>query len=247
MLAANATIKRVDKRGSRHYIVEGDYRVEGVELPSVTTILGVIAKPALIPWARNVALDKAKATLLESTWPQSSQEWSQWVEEVITEARRRPDEIRDSAADKGTRAHELICRIIEGGKVEVPEDLKPHIEAFWAWYDKAGLEIRFGETMVYHPVYHYAGGMDATAWRGKQLVVLDWKTGGVWPEAAMQVAAYAKSWEAMTGERVEEGWVVGLKDGFTAKRVKDIETAFSAFLAALNIWRHMRRSAWDEA
>ena len=53
-------ITRVDDRwGSGRY-----YDVEGVgSLPSVTTVLNVISKPALVPCARNLALEPARAAL----------------------------------------------------------------------------------------------------------------------------------------------------------------------------------------
>src|SRR3990167_2466168 len=46
-----ALIQRCRRGRSRLYRVEGDPRVAGLELPNVTTILNVIAKPELIPWA----------------------------------------------------------------------------------------------------------------------------------------------------------------------------------------------------
>ena len=53
-------ITRIDGgKGGRHYRVEGYPE----PFPSVTNVLGIIAKPALIPWARNTALEAVGATL----------------------------------------------------------------------------------------------------------------------------------------------------------------------------------------
>ena len=52
MLLNTPSITRVDGApGGRHYRVEG---FDGL-FPSVTTVLDVINKPALVPWARNMA------------------------------------------------------------------------------------------------------------------------------------------------------------------------------------------------
>ena len=54
MLLNTPAITRVDGApGGRHYRVEG---FDGL-FPSVTTVLDVINKPALVPWARNMALE----------------------------------------------------------------------------------------------------------------------------------------------------------------------------------------------
>ena len=53
--------------------------------------------------------------------------------------------------------------------------------------------------------------MDAVPYRNGQLVALDWKIGnGLYPEHLLQVAAYAKALEEMSGESVSEAWAVRL-------------------------------------
>ncbi len=60
MLTTTTRITRMDGgRNGRHYQVEGFSE----PFPSVTTVLGIINKPALIPWARNMALESVKETL----------------------------------------------------------------------------------------------------------------------------------------------------------------------------------------
>ena len=86
--------------------------------------------------------------------------------------------------------------------------------------------------------------MDAVAYRGGTLVALDWKTSnGLYPEYLLQVAAYAKALEEMSGEAVSEAWAVrfGKKTPeFEARKVGDLDTAFNAFRAALYLWRAMK-------
>ena len=52
-----------------------------------------------------MVLESVKETLYEHL---AESVESQWVEDIIEQARRRPDQIRDQAADFGTQAHILI-------------------------------------------------------------------------------------------------------------------------------------------
>ena len=87
--------------------------------------------------------------------------------------------------------------------------------------------------------------METLAYHDNRLVALDWKTSnGIYLEYALQVAAYAKALEEMTGEKVHEAWTVRLgkrTPEFEAKKVEDIETAFIAFRAALYLWKSLRQ------
>ena len=234
-------ITRTDGPGGRHYQVPG----YSEPFPSVTTVLNVIAKPALIPWARNVALEKVRDTLYEHLASGGQAIDTLWVDAIIEQARHRPDLVRDQAADFGTASHTLIEKIIQGEEPEVPPEFVQVVANFTAWRRKARLDIHLTETTVYSAKHHYAGSMDAVAYRGNALVVVDWKTSnGLYREHALQVAAYAKALEEMTGQPVKEAWVVRLGKAtpkFEARKVLDLETAFIAFRAALYLWRSMRR------
>ena len=238
MLTTTTKITRINGgRNGRHYRVEGFSE----PFPSVTTVLGIINKPALVPWARNMALESVRETLYEHL---DEAVESEWVEGIIEQARRRPDQIRDQAADFGTQAHILIEQIIQGLEPEIPAEMEPVVQSFTTWRQDAGLDIQLTETMVYSGKYSYAGSMDAVAYRSGQLVALDWKTSnGLYPEHLLQVAAYAKALEEMSGESVTEAWAVrfGKKEPeFEVRKVADLDTAFNAFRAALYLWRTMK-------
>jgi hypothetical protein len=207
------------------------------------SVLGIIAKPALIPWARNVALESVRAALTDRI---GGAVWltPEWVDGVITEARSRPDQVKTEAADFGTQAHTLIEQIIQGRAPQIPPQFGSVVSSFAAWRRGAGLDIKFTETMVYSAKYRYAGAMDALALREGELIALDWKTSnGIYPEYALQVAAYAKAIEEMSGQPVKEAWAVRLGKTtaeFDARRVVDLDGAFNAFRAALFLWRAMQ-------
>jgi hypothetical protein len=70
---------------------------------------------------------------------------------------------------------------------------------------------------------------------------MDWKTSNsMHLEYALQVSAYAKAYEEMTGQSVTEGWIVRF-DKMTRKApqikvVSDLEDSFATFLAAKKLW-----------
>ena len=53
-------ISIINDKGSRYYLIPG----VSEPLPSVTSILSMIAKPGLIKWEKNVALDYIRSKLI---------------------------------------------------------------------------------------------------------------------------------------------------------------------------------------
>jgi ATP-dependent exoDNAse (exonuclease V) beta subunit len=175
---------------------------------------------------------------------------SEWINQVLATARAQPDRMKNDAADFGTAAHVLIEQIIQGLEPPVPPEMETVVENFTAWRDGAGLDIHLTEQMVFSGKYQYAGAMDAVAYRNGQMVVIDWKTSnGLYREYALQVAAYAKALEEMTGEKVAEAWAVRFgkaRPEFEARQVADLDSAFIAFRAALYLWKAMRGNVFLE-
>jgi hypothetical protein len=238
------TIRRVEGRSRRYEVaVEGQ---EPVLLPSVTSVLStVIAKPGLMHWARNTALQSVREVLLDNRPVMALDEES--IDALIAEAKARPDQVRDEAADYGTTAHELIDAILGDEEPVIPPAYSETIAAFYAWEAEASLAIEKRERMVYSLEHGYAGTLDAIGWNADRgHAVLDWKTSnGLYPETALQVTAYAMAYEEMTGEKVTEAWVVRLgkkQPEFEAKRV-DLDACKPTWLDALNLWKGLK-SVW---
>jgi len=66
---------------------------------------------------------------------------------------------------------------------------------------------------------------------------LDWKTSsGIWPEYALQVAAYAQAFKETYGETIDKAYIVRfskkLPVEFEVKEIKSLDDSFEAFLAA---------------
>lgn len=243
LLAAGTRLRRVQVGDYRVYVVEGH---DG-QLVSVSTALGVINKPGLVGWARRTALEAVRSLLLEGAdaEPYLSRD-PETVEALIAQAHAISVARRDEAARFGSELHHLIEEHILGREPEPPPELVDAYAAYLDWERQADAILVLAELPVYSLQHGYAGTVDAIGIRrdGQGLLAFDWKTSGkVYPEHALQVAAYAQALEELTGLPVEEGWIVRLakdRPAFEARRVADWRRAFPGFLAALDLWHHMR-------
>ena len=158
-------------------------------LPSVTTMLNQLAKPALVKWAARVAADYA------------CDNWADLAAMPPSERNRRiaaaADMARNTAAAKGTQIHVWAQQLLAGEPVSIPEEYTGSVEGLARWWERSGYTPFATEVMVWSDDDDlagcgYAGTVDVLAEKGGRLHILDWKSGsGVWPEAAIQVAGYA--------------------------------------------------------
>lgn len=192
------------------------YEYEGALYPSVTTILSVVAKPELQRWAIRTALRELINSI--GSGPVSRQE----LLVLAARAAAAPERIRDEAAQRGKKHHQEFVR---WGK---------------RWLEQLGLKLLEVELPVVSRRHGYAGTCDLVARGIRGLVIVDWKTGNVWPEHALQVAAYAEAVEELTQERVTRCLIVGLRDE-TVWYV-DRDAAWSGFQGVLALWRALHSS-----
>ena len=89
-----------------------------------------------------MALESVKETLYEHLNAGDADIDSEWVDVCIEQARRRPDQIRDQAANFGTEAHILIEQIIQGLEPEIPQNMEAVVQGFTDWRRDANLETR---------------------------------------------------------------------------------------------------------
>ena len=102
-----------------------------------------------------------------------------------------------------------------------PELYKPAHQVV-EWLDKHEWTVLDAEPTVYHPSGAFAGTADCIAKRGATTAIFDWKTGGdIYPESALQVAGYAVAYESITGEKVQEGYVI--RSNATVLEVAQVE------------------------
>lgn len=178
--AAKAIVGRRDTRRGRFYDI-----TNGEAYPSVTTVLGVLAKPALIGWAakmeRSAVLSAAGALFeelqnragddkdaLEAFVGMPRDEFQRQIEEHLGAAKAHTKKLRE-AADIGTQVHKRIeFDILEQlGKTEgeeAPALTHPKAEESWrkylAWKASVRMTPLASERAIVSHVHKYAGTED---------------------------------------------------------------------------------------
>lgn len=185
------------------------YKIGEAQYPSVTTILSVIGKPALINWAANMeramCLEAAADLYLDlpngNTPKMSRLAFITSLKNRFGKTKAHQKELA-KAGEIGTQVHALIeWNIRKDLGQEVGPEPKISEAAMWAfmvwqdWSKKVSFKPMFCEQTIYSTEHQYAGTMDLLAevdfGEGPVRAVLDWKTGkAIYDEALLQNAAY---------------------------------------------------------
>lgn len=234
-LQSRFRVELVPVRSSHMYRIDNSATLS----PGVTTILNVINKPYLVPWAAKEAAKRIQAYLLQHAVdrPLTADE----IVELVEEGRQAHVEKKEAAADVGTRAHRAVNEIIEGREPVLTDDIRPCVEAFQSWQAKSGIVMKVGDTKVASKIYGFGGSLDALGSKDGKLILIDFKTSNHWnDEFAFQVAAYCHAFTETFGAVVQEAMILKLgktEPTFEVKRVKDILGSFGVFLSALRLYR----------
>ena len=156
----------------------------------------------------------------------------------------------DISRDYGTGVHAALESLLVGDG-EVPSEYADSVADIMAWLNRGGKDgpyiVEDSEVSVFHPELRFAGQIDCVARCGDRVIIIDWKSGKeIYPSHAMQVAAYAMAYEAMTGLVVSEAYVVKASPitGFEAKQVTDLALAQKAFIAMQETKRNADLITW---
>ena len=166
---------------------------DGKRLPGVTTVLGVLDKPALVPWAARAAAEATAAAMVDGGQPAA---------QAIEIGRKAPFQRRQDAADAGTQAH--ACLEAHYAGEPWPEDASDaaracaqrvinHIAA-------RGYRVIASEwastTFAVCDGWGWGGTLDLIVEREGLVYVADLKTGkGAFDEVVPQLAAYRHLWD----------------------------------------------------
>lgn len=191
---------------------------------SVTTILSLLEKPALVQWAANCACKHFATGIL--TVPQevgsSRDEYTistSDIDRIWQEAKNAHRNIKQEAADTGTQVHDAI----EAWASDSPwtasvlglttSPLFQGYSAFTSWAESVKLLPLASEIKVWSNLHRYAGRFDmlCTMQQGRQrkprTYLIDVKTSsGVYPlEMGMQLAAYVHAYNECCGDKKIDG------------------------------------------
>ncbi|HSW65443.1 MAG TPA: hypothetical protein VLH56_19360 [Dissulfurispiraceae bacterium] len=169
------------------------YTVGSEIKPSVTKILGIIAKPWLVPWA----LNEYEAGLLLAFKPGVAYDELQ-LRKIIAECKNIHKTKSRDAADLGTDTHDWIEQHI---KSQLNQDMPPDMpinetmqltcQAFLNWEARNKPQWLSSERYIYSANHQYVGTLDFEAIIDGYLVVGDIKTSkAIYDEYWLQLAGY---------------------------------------------------------
>jgi hypothetical protein len=191
----------------------------GDRVPSVTTILGVLNKPALLDWA-----------------------WRCGCDGLDYKA------VRENAADIGTLAHYLVMCHLTSREPDTSEYSAQDIEQaetclikYWDWENGHKIEPILVEASLISEEYQFGGTIDFFGKVDGQPTLVDFKTGkAIYPEFFYQLAAY----EHLLGE---DGHLIEVTrilrigrnedEGFEERTIGKLDKQWELFLNCRNIYR----------
>ena len=223
------------------------YTLDGTKLPSVTTILGIVDKPALVPWANAQGREAVEEELAPRVGDTLTRPM---LDHALEQAKARPWRAKKEAADFGSETHRIIEGLLVGTAPHIPSRQSQAIRNFQAWQNLNNITLELTEVSVYSVEHGYAGTFDAMGWIDGLPVVCDWKTSkGLYMETALQLAAYAHAFEELGGAPAHRAF--GLRLGkaqpeFEAKEVFDMDAAFEAFLGAKALFVYKAGRYWED-
>lgn len=169
------------------------YTLDGKWVPGVTTILGVLDKPALVKWAAGLVAEFVADRPDEVEMLRNVGRTT-----LVTTLRNLPDESKKKAGGRGTDLHEIMDQIVRGLEVDVPDEHVAVIEHAMDFLDDWSIDPLLVETPVASREHKYAGTVDLIARYAHPVTghtgvaIFDWKSSkAMYPEYAMQLNAYA--------------------------------------------------------
>ena len=241
-------IAKKDGSGNRPVTLADARKV--LAFPSVTNVLGVLAKPGLDAWRIEQGIMAAL------TLPRLPEEpLDAFAHRVVADM----GEQVEKAADFGSAIH-AACEVYARNK-QLPEDpkLREHLRGWVGWFDDNVEQIGCIEQVFVHPTHGYAGRVDMVALlKGgaePYWAVVDFKTQKVkrsakgepkpvfyetWP---LQLAAYREA-VCVSGAKQVTGLVSVVIDSaqpgpVQVKRWLD-PNYYDAFTAAHALWRYVK-------
>lgn len=214
---------------------------DGKRMTGVTTILGVIAKPALLGWAVGLCADYARSQIRANKAYSKDD-----LDSIFEEAKKAHTKKKEQAADIGTLVHSACELFIKENKEpELDEQGMKMFENFRKWVSDNNVKFLESEKHLYSEELFLAGIVDAVVEIDGQKWIMDIKTSsGIYAEAFFQMGGYEILMEKMGIAGDITGYIVVnlRKDGsFEEKRSISNEDNKQAFMSAYNIYKTQQK------
>jgi hypothetical protein len=166
--------------GSRKYV----HPTTAETVPSITTILRVIAKPNVTRWAARKAAEYAL-----TNWTELE---GMIYDEALAKISGAHEEISGAARDIGNAVHEVAEKWAKGEAHNPAEGTRSYVNQLIQFLMDNDVQFLENEVTLWSRTHSYAGTADAIARISGQVYLLDFKTGKrVYEEVALQLSALA--------------------------------------------------------
>lgn len=211
----------------------------------VTTVLGVINKPALMTWPMNEALNYLK-TKFNSGNPIYANDFLEAAKAYLKKS--------DQGKNTGTDIHAALEAFLTGNDYEKTPNTAKAIIAFEEWENKVHPKVLATEQIIYSKNYDFAGTYDALFEVDGKVVLVDFKTTnssrfaplGIYPEMFLQLGAYsAAHQEENPLEIIEDLMIIRVgKDGVlntlrSSELGLSVQYCQDAFLSTLQTYKFL--------
>jgi hypothetical protein len=221
-------------------------------VPSSTTILSILNKPALGYWMVKTAINYL-ATKLDDIKDGKLILNADNSYKILQEAKNQHKQIKDESANTGTMVHEVLEFHLKHENVGMllNDKTKKPFEGFVEWKNKRKFKLVSSEETVWSK-HGYAGTLDCAAYLDGKLYIVDFKTSNaIYPEYVMQIASYVKAYEENTGKKIEGAGILRLDKEtgepewveFTMEQVEHAFKKFSCILEYYKLCEHEANNA----
>lgn len=148
---------------------------DDLQLWSVTTIIGVLEKPALVYWS---ATETARAAVEDADiWQPMAAKSTDAAIDWLSKARFRTPQGARTATQLGEAVHDACEQYaLTGQRPDVDDEVRPFLDQFDRWLDEFQPDYQATEITVYSPTYGYAGTADAFLTVDGFRALVDYKT-----------------------------------------------------------------------
>jgi hypothetical protein len=215
-------------------------------VPSVTSVIAMIAKPKLTGWAARTAAQYAV-----DNWEELSQVSPA---QRVAQIRTAHEDSASKAAQTGNAVHEVIDKWSKGEPADAPKDVSSYVRSFISFMLEYQPRFLATEVTVWSRQHAYAGTADAVVELDGKIVLLDAKTGKrVYPEVGLQLSALRHAEFIITelGEELPMPPIEAMAALHIRPRswklipVEQDNSNWSSFLAAREIWDWVHCSSAD--
>lgn len=262
-LLYNDTVKFSFNEGQHVYsvakLIDAKAKLWSTETPvvGVTTVCGIMDKPALKFWAAGLAANYMAEHGLGMTKAKLAR--------LAEEAKRQHTQAGDKGKAAGSVGHALVEDLLLGRALVLPSEPEAKlaaqsvVKAFKAWSKDYNPDLIASELGVYSLAHNFAGKFDLLADLDGKITLIDFKTSntsryapeGIYPEMFCQLGGYLQLINEQLGVEVDEAMIVNLPKKGGAYKLKSLSDlglsqaeAKMYFLNALGLYNLNSTFSW---